>query len=140
MTRTRRSTTILATTLGIGLITGVGAAADEIDQMAEIATDPPVCELKSEWNGLYYDYYLGHHVIPSTTEPTASGLEAQCALAYWSEQVEGVPHPGTYDGIFGPQSQASMRAYQEYRNGLDADLGVDGLPGPESWPYLRGLL
>ncbi|HLS15478.1 MAG TPA: hypothetical protein VK095_13290, partial [Beutenbergiaceae bacterium] len=128
MTRTRRSTTILATTLGIGLITGVGAAADEIDQMAEIATDPPVCELKSEWNGLYYDYYLGHHVIPSTTEPTASGLEAQCALAYWSEQVEGVPHPGTYDGIFGPQSQASMRAYQEYRNGLDADLGVDGLP------------
>lgn len=134
--KTRRGA-LLAAAIGISLMATPAAAADEPEEITSISG---VCQLDPDERGLYYGHYRGHEAIPSATQVTSSGLEAQCILGYLSAQIPVVPHPGAYDGIFGDNSQASMEAYQRWinRNIDGANLGVDGLPGPQSWPYLRG--
>lgn len=134
-----RSAGILAAALGIGLITGPAAAAGNTDQTQDMAPSSGVCVADTSTPAHHYNHYRGQTAIPSATVVTSSGLEAQCILAYLSKYHDEIPHPGPYDGIFGPQSQASMGAFQNWANrNMGADLVVDGLPGPASWPYLRG--
>jgi peptidoglycan hydrolase-like protein with peptidoglycan-binding domain len=77
-------------------------------------------------------YYGGSSVVPSTTGVSAAGIEAQCLLA------RAGFNPGTIDGVFGPNSQAAARAFQQHAdNTVGAELSVDGLPGPHTWPWLR---
>lgn len=76
-------------------------------------------------------HYSGNTVVPSTTSATAAGVEAQCLL------VEAGYNPGTIDGIFGPHSQSAMRQFQTTVQGFG--VAVDGLPGPQTWPWLRCL-
>ncbi|MDT0319544.1 peptidoglycan-binding domain-containing protein [Streptomyces millisiae] len=88
----------------------------------------------------YYGYYSGMTAIPSTTGVTSSGIEAQCSLRRASADLgRSDMNPGTVDGIFGSNSQNAMRALQRWVNSTfgSGTVGVDGLPGPESWPYLR---
>lgn len=40
-------------------------------------------------------------------------------------------NPGAVDGIFGPQTEAAVRAFQTARG-----LGVDGIVGPQTWAAL----
>lgn len=78
-------------------------------------------------------YYSGNTVSPSTTEVTAAGKEAQCLLQAHGYSV------GTVDGEFGSHSQAAMKGFQTHVNEVEGykELAVDGIPGPESWPWLR---
>lgn len=77
-------------------------------------------------------HYSGNTVSPSTTQDTSSGEEAQCLL------IRAGYDPGPLDGVFGPRSQAAARAFQSDMNSLfGAQLAVDGIPGPHTWPWLR---
>ena len=78
-------------------------------------------------------FYSGHTVIPSSTGVTAAGAEAQCLL-----KRAGF-NPGTIDGVFGPNSQAAARAFQNHVDHIPSPAGltVDGSVGPRTWPWLR---
>jgi len=83
----------------------------------------------------YAGHYSGLTVVPSTTQVTSSGEEAQCLLA------RAGYNPGTIDGVFGTHSQAAMHQFQTDMNnlfgaGLATGPGQD-LPGPHSWKWLR---
>ncbi len=81
----------------------------------------------------YAGHYGGLSTVPSKTSVTAAGVEAQCLLKRYGDY-----NPGTVDGVFGPNSQAAMRAFQSDMNSwFGAGLSVDGLPGPKTWPWLR---
>ena len=84
----------------------------------------------------YAGHYGGLTVVPSTTQVTSSGIEAQCLLARYGDY-----NPGTIDGVFGRNSQAAMHRFQTDMNnlfgaGLATGPGQD-LPGPASWKWLR---
>ena len=82
----------------------------------------------------FASYYSGYTVIPSSTGVTAAGIEAQCLLLHAGY------NPGTIDGIFGPNSQSAARGLQSFVNAnFHANISVDGLPGPQTWPFLRFL-
>ena len=88
----------------------------------------------------YYGYYDGMTVIPSTSGVSAAGIEAQCSLVRASRDLgHAGMNPGTVDGIFGRNSQNAMREFQRWVNRTfgAGSVAEDGLPGPESWPYLR---
>ncbi|MEO3755633.1 hypothetical protein [Streptomyces sp. B6B3] len=90
----------------------------------------------------YYGYYSGMTVIPSTSGVSSAGVEAQCSLRRASLDLgRSDMSPGTIDGVFGSNSQSAMRALQRWVNSTfgSGTVDVDGLPGPESWPYLRML-
>ena len=52
----------------------------------------------------------------------------QQALTGKSVDVGGAPYTGDLDGIFGPQTEAVVRSYQQYRS-----LTVDGIVGDQTW-------
>jgi peptidoglycan hydrolase-like protein with peptidoglycan-binding domain len=112
---------------GAAAASGVGAAAY-------------ACNAEFENGRWYYGYYSGMTVIPSTSGVSSAGIEAQCSLRRASLDLGRTDmHPGTIDGVFGPNSQSAMRAFQRWVNSTfgSGTVSVDGLPGPESWPYLR---
>jgi hypothetical protein len=76
-------------------------------------------------------HYSGNTTVPSTTGVSAAGIEAQCLL------VAAGYNPGPIDGIFGPHSQAATRSFQQTLGGFGVQ--DDGLPGPQTWPWLRCL-
>lgn len=86
-------------------------------------------------NGLEFaGHYSGETVVPLTNGVSASGIEAQCLLR------RAGYNPGTIDGIFGPNSQAAARGLQSFvNNNFHAGVSVDGLPGPQTWPWIRHL-
>ena len=133
----------LAALGGIGLVLTVAtpAAAAAIPQPQATVT----CSYSSQaassnsWGYTRYEYaghYSGLTAVPSTTQVTTAGEEAQCLLKHIGQD------PGPIDGIFGAQSQAAMRNFQigfnESGYGLPPYLDTDGMPGPQSWPALRG--
>jgi peptidoglycan hydrolase-like protein with peptidoglycan-binding domain len=83
----------------------------------------------------FYEYegldYAGH----STTLTTEFGLgsngepiaEVQCLV-----KRHGFD-PGAIDGIFGPNTEAAVIAFQR-----DQGLAGDGIVGPQTWRALRG--
>jgi peptidoglycan hydrolase-like protein with peptidoglycan-binding domain len=78
-------------------------------------------------------HYSGVTQEPSTTQVTSAGLEAQCLLVRYGDY-----DPGPIDGVFGPRSQAATRAFQAEMNAaFAAGLSVDGMVGPQTWPWLR---
>jgi putative peptidoglycan binding protein len=84
----------------------------------------------------YAGHYSGLTAVPSTTQVTSAGVEAQCMLARY-----GFYNPGGIDGVFGRNSQAAMHQFQIDMNnifgaGLATGPGQD-LPGPNSWKWLR---
>ncbi|MFJ6630081.1 peptidoglycan-binding protein [Streptomyces sp. NPDC091376] len=82
----------------------------------------------------YAGHYTGLTAQPSKTVVTSAGAEAQCLL----KSIEF--SPGTIDGVFGPNSQGAMRAFQQFVNrNYDAGIAEDGMCGPESWPWLRNF-
>ena len=138
MNKTRTGAAFFGAALGIALLATPASASGEHEQEAGVGSNSSICQEDTSTPTHHYGHYRGHTTVPSTTQVTSSGLEAQCILAYWTEFID-IPHPGPFDGIFGPQSQASMTAFQEWVNDqVGAGLGEDGLPGPQSWPYLRG--
>ncbi len=79
-------------------------------------------------------HYSGYTVVPSSTGVTAAGIEAQCLLK------QAGYNPGTIDGIFGSNSQSATKSLQSFvNNNFHASISVDGLPGPQTWPWLRFL-
>jgi hypothetical protein len=79
-------------------------------------------------------HYNGNTVVPLTNGVSAAGIEAQCLLR------QAGFNPGTIDGVFGPNSQAAARGLQtSVNNNFHARITVDGLPGPQTWPWLRHL-
>jgi hypothetical protein len=79
-------------------------------------------------------HYSGYTIVPLSTGVTAAGIEAQCLLK------QAGYSPGTIDGIFGPNSQAAARGLQSFvNNNFHARITVDGLPGPQTWPWIRFL-
>jgi len=80
---------------------------------------------------VFAGYYSGSTVVPLTTGVSAAGIEAQCLLA------RAGYNPGTIDGVFGPNSQAAARALQNTVNTTGARIAVDGMVGPQTWPWLR---
>lgn len=81
----------------------------------------------------YAGYYSGMTVGPATNQVTSSGIEAQCLL-----KVIGF-NPGTIDGVFGKNSQAAAKGFQEMVNDRvgHTALTPDGIVGPATWPDLR---
>lgn len=79
-------------------------------------------------------HYSGNTIVPLTGGVSAAGIEAQCLLK------QAGYSPGTIDGIFGPNSQAAAKGLQSFvNNNFHAGISVDGLPGPQTWPWLRFL-
>lgn len=84
------------------------------------------------WGAAFFGYYSGNTAVPSGTQVTSSGLEAQCIL--WFTGF----NPGTIDGVFGRNSRAAMTDFQAWMNDHFASgLREDGWPGPASWRWLR---
>jgi hypothetical protein len=81
----------------------------------------------------YAGHYSGLTAVPSKTQVTSSGVEAQCLLARYGDY-----NPGGIDGVFGSNSQRAMKAFQTDMNDIfGAGLSEDGMPGPQSWKWLR---
>jgi peptidoglycan hydrolase-like protein with peptidoglycan-binding domain len=77
-------------------------------------------------------HYSGNTVVPLTNGVSAAGIEAQCLL------LKAGFNPGTIDGVFGANSQAAAEALQDQVNtDSGARITEDGLPGPQTWPWLR---
>ncbi|KAF4405865.1 MULTISPECIES: peptidoglycan-binding protein [Streptomyces] len=90
------------------------------------------CNYRSSGGYFYAGYYSGNSVTPSAGGVSNAGIEAQCLL------LRTGYNPGTIDGIFGTNSKRAMRNFQAMVNReYGAGLSVDGLPGPQSWPWLR---
>jgi opacity protein-like surface antigen len=84
----------------------------------------------------YAGHYSGLTVVPSTSQVTSSGTEAQCLLVRYGDY-----NPGGVDGVFGRNSQAAFHQFQTDMNnwfgaGLATGPGQD-LPGPNAWKWLR---
>jgi peptidoglycan hydrolase-like protein with peptidoglycan-binding domain len=77
-------------------------------------------------------FYSGT-MVPSSSQVTDAGLEAQCILIWRGYSL------GAFDGVFGPKSQPALKLFQAEINreaGHQA-LAVDGSCGSQTWPYLR---
>ncbi|MER6346546.1 peptidoglycan-binding domain-containing protein [Streptomyces sp. NPDC001595] len=129
---TRRYAALLLASAALVGGTATGAVAAGTGAQAAAAYP---CDVNMSSTGrLTAGYYSGDTVVPSTTQVTAAGKEAQCLLQY-----QGY-NPGTIDGVFGSRSQSAARLFQSTVNGAcKAGLAVDGKIGPKSWPYLRRL-
>lgn len=138
ITAKRRAGAVLcAAAAAVFVLPAAGAAAETEEVLDTSHTNSLVCDVSYGPYGQEFGYYGGVTVSPATGQVTAAGTEAQCALQSWSAH-ESISSPGTIDGIFGTNSQGSMKDFQAYMNdAYDAGLAVDGIPGPESWPYLR---
>ncbi|MFI1223648.1 MULTISPECIES: peptidoglycan-binding protein [unclassified Streptomyces] len=121
------SLTLLGTTA-----TGGVAAAAETGATA-VAAYP--CNVSMSSTGrLSAGYYSGTTVVPSASQVTSAGKEAQCLLQYHGRD------PGTIDGIFGRNSQKAAEKFQSTVNyACNTDLAEDGKVGPRTWPHLRRL-
>lgn len=134
----RKRTALAAATLllggGLALLPAAGASA------APASATAYSCHYKQSDGYEYAGHYTGLSVVPSSTTVTSAGIEAQCLLKRMHAILpDVVSSPGTVDGIFGTNSKASMRDFQRLANTWDAHLTVDGLPGTQSWPWLRSL-
>jgi len=79
-------------------------------------------------------YYNGYTTVPAPNTTSTPGIEAQCLLLHAGF------NPGTIDGIFGPNSQSAARSFQSFVNSaFHANISVDGMVGPQTWPFLRFL-
>ncbi|MCX4713113.1 peptidoglycan-binding domain-containing protein [Streptomyces griseus] len=134
LTAPRRRTAIVFASLVLlgGTATGRVAAAAETGAAAAAAYP---CDVKMSAAGrLSAGYYDGTTVVPSTSQVTAAGKEAQCLLQYQGH------NPGTIDGIFGRNSQAAAKKFQKGVNyACRTTLAEDGKVGQQTWPYLRRL-
>ncbi|MFD4506316.1 peptidoglycan-binding protein [Streptomyces sp. NPDC058457] len=127
----RRTSLALAAAVLLG---GTVAGQFAVGTEATAATPATVyaCNVTGGFGPLTAGYYKGDTVIPSTSQVTAAGKEAQCLLKYRGYD------PGTVDGIFGSKSQAAARAFQHDTNDIcEAALKEDGSVGPKTWPWLR---
>lgn len=133
LTATRRRTAIVLASLillgGTATTGGVAAAAETG------ATAAYPCDVSMSSSGrLSAGYYNGNTVVPSSSQVTAAGKEAQCLLQYQGH------NPGTIDGIFGRNSQAAAKKFQGVVNhACNTNLAEDGKVGPQTWPHLRRL-
>ncbi|WP_406441721.1 peptidoglycan-binding protein [Streptomyces sp. NBC_00631] len=131
-TRRRVPLAFAAVVLLGGTVAGQFAAGTEAT--AATAATVYTCNVTGGFGPLTAGYYSGGTVIPSTTQVTAAGKEAQCLLKFRGFD------PGTVDGIFGPKSQAAARAFQHATNDVcQTTLDEDGSVGPKTWPWLRYL-
>ncbi|WLW50412.1 peptidoglycan-binding domain-containing protein [Streptomyces sp. YU58] len=134
LTTTRRRTATVFASLVLlgGTATGGVAVAAETGATAATAYR---CDVEMNDKGLLYaGYYSGNTVVPSSSQVTAAGKEAQCLLQYQGH------NPGTIDGIFGRTSQAAAKNFQAGVNyACDTNLAEDGKVGPKTWPHLRRL-
>ncbi|MCM1943625.1 peptidoglycan-binding protein [Streptomyces sp. G3] len=134
LTATHRRTSLVLASLTLlgGTATGGVAAAAESGATAAAAYS---CNVSMSSTGrLSAGYYSGTTVVPSSSQVTSAGKEAQCLLQYQGH------NPGTIDGIFGRNSQAAAKKFQSTVNyACDTNLAEDGKVGPQTWPYLRRL-
>ncbi|MEU9961879.1 peptidoglycan-binding domain-containing protein [Streptomyces sp. NPDC050982] len=78
-------------------------------------------------------YYCGYYNGSATQRRGSTGnavREIQCIINVW---VVG-QDPLAVDGIFGAQTEAWVRVFQDVQN-----IGVDGIVGPETWGRLRAV-
>jgi peptidoglycan hydrolase-like protein with peptidoglycan-binding domain len=123
-TRSRLTAIAAAIALGSGLATVPATAA-----LAAYT-----CNLTNRSGYWYAGYYTGVTVEPSTSSVSNAGIEAQCLLRKYGY------NPGTIDGIFGSNSRAAARNFQEDMNdNFGAGLREDGIIGRNSWPHLRSM-
>lgn len=135
----RRGSALLASTIALGMLAAPSAALAN-EPGADVGTASALCgDQYVDDDRIHYGHYTGMHAIPSGTQVTSAGIEAQCLLARFSRVIpDSDMDPGGIDGIFGSNSQQAMKAFQRWANRWwDAGLDVDGWPGPESWPHLR---
>ncbi|MFD6324645.1 peptidoglycan-binding protein [Streptomyces sp. NPDC058442] len=134
-TVTRKRVALMVATAALGTVLAVPATATAVQQTAEggVSAQAYSCTVKNVNGKKQAGYYSGNTVIPSSTKVTSAGIEAQCIL-----KVMKYP-TGTVDGVFGSNSKAAMQKFQKDVNAYYGRkvLDVDGLPGPQSWPYLR---
>lgn len=144
---TRRRTSVLgAALLAIGMLAApVAASAQEADETtSDASTNSIDCGTFRHYEPagerrLTFDFYTGMSAIPSSSQVTSAGIEAQCLLQRWASAIpDDSIDPGAIDGYFGPQSQQAMENMQAWFNRhWQAGLAEDGWPGPASWDYLR---
>lgn len=92
------------------------------------------CHIHAQAQKVYAGHYKGTKAVPPSSSFSAVGAEAQCLLRY------GHFSPGTVDGVFGPNSERAMKRFQQTINKRQGyRMKPDGLPGPQSWPYLRQI-
>ncbi|WP_215451735.1 peptidoglycan-binding protein [Streptomyces sp. ATCC 21386] len=128
LNRCRTATALVSLALLAG-VTGSGVLAAAPNAAAATVY---ACNVTGGFGPLKVGYYSGSTVIPSTTQVTAAGKEAQCLLKHRGY------NPGAIDGVFGATSRAAAKDFQESRNELcDAGLAEDGSVGPKTWPWLR---
>lgn len=109
---------------------------DETDRQkpqggAEATTES--CDLTVREGTWQAGHYSENSLVPSGHGRTDAGAEAQCLLNAMGYEA------GDVDGVFGAESQRAMRSFQQDINAFykEQRVAVDGLPGEESWPYLR---
>ncbi|MFE4802062.1 peptidoglycan-binding protein [Streptomyces sp. NPDC056708] len=124
----------LAIVLTAAALTAGGIALAPAAQAAPASAQAYTCHYS--WNAAhnmrYAGYYSGVTIVPSTVSVSNAGIEAQCLLKIMGYKF------GTVDGVFGPNSQAAMKQFQrDLKTFHGVSVRVDGLPGPESWPWIR---
>lgn len=122
MTIRRRIATLATTAVMAG---GVLAMAPSIAQATEAA---PVSTQATAGPAYYCGYYSGSATVRRGSTGNAV-REVQCILNRWAGT-----NPLAVDGIFGPNTEAWVRVFQER-----CSLAVDGIVGPNTWACLRSV-
>ncbi|GAB2463406.1 peptidoglycan-binding domain-containing protein [Streptomyces incanus] len=125
--RRKIAMTMTVATLIVGTIAAPAAFAGTTSAQAYTCR---YTETNGYWNA---GHYSGNTITPSSTVVTTAGIEAQCLL-----KKAGFP-PGAIDGVFGSNSRAATKRFQEFINDeTNRDLlAVDGIVGRDTWPFLR---
>jgi peptidoglycan hydrolase-like protein with peptidoglycan-binding domain len=129
----RSARTVLASAVATAALLGGATAIAPSAHADSLSVQAYTCHMSYSGGRAYGGHYSGNTVVPARTAVTSAGIEAQCLLSSYGA--------GTVDGIFGPRSQAAMHNAQEDINlWYGHKVTVDGMPGPESWPWLRKLI
>ena len=69
--------------------------------------------------------------ITTVTEVLRRGSRGENVSLLQKQLIDAGFSPGPVDGIFGPQTESAVRAFQSSRS-----LGIDGIVGPQTWRAL----
>lgn len=91
--------------------------------------DPKTCKF-----GLYPTIGDKRTLRTGMSGPDVGYLQGVLKCKSGQSQLNIRPLPGPWD--FGPMTETAVRNFQSFWAALGADLVVDGVVGPQTWPWI----